>query len=176
MQESILNATYVTTSRKECTSPSSNSYGELKRVSYGPWLGIFPEQGARDMILFYSRRYSLSITYPLLAVPPKLFAYLIPLSLTSMSQLLKSTEPPNSTLYHHHGRLRVSGGVIPDAITAYRTYGNPANPCIVFPTCYGGKLDSEFNHAKRFSTVMSGLLDQTYLVGDDKVSISERER
>ena len=116
MQESILNATYVTTSRKECTSPSSNSYGELKRVSYGPWLGIFPEQGARDMILFYSRRYSLSITYPLLAVPPKLFAYLIPLSLTSMSQLLKSTEPPNSTLYHHHGRLRVSGGVIPDAI------------------------------------------------------------
>jgi hypothetical protein len=52
--------------------------------------------------------------------------------------------PEPSTQYHHHGRLRVSGGVIPDAITAYRTYGNPANPCIVFPTCYGGKLDSEF--------------------------------
>ncbi|KAF8799256.1 homoserine acetyltransferase [Phlegmacium glaucopus] len=60
--------------------------------------------------------------------------------------------PEPSTQYYHHGRLRVSGGVIPDAITAYRTYGNPANPCIVFPTCYGGKLDS-----------------QTYLVGDDKV-------
>lgn len=45
--------------------------------------------------------------------------------------------------YYHHGRFRVAGGVIPDAITAYRTYGDPANPCIVFPTCYGGRLDSE---------------------------------
>ncbi|KDQ57462.1 hypothetical protein JAAARDRAFT_58074 [Jaapia argillacea MUCL 33604] len=47
------------------------------------------------------------------------------------------------TLYYHHGRFNVSGGVIPDAITAYRTYGDPKNPCIVFPTCYGGKLDSQ---------------------------------
>ena len=39
--------------------------------------------------------------------------------------------PEPATQYHHHGRLRVSGGVIPDAITAYRTPGNPANPCIV---------------------------------------------
>lgn len=93
-----------------------------------------------------------------------------------MSQILKSAESPNSTLYHRHGRLRVSGGVIPDAITAYRTYGSPANPCIVFPTCYGGKLDSESNHAKHFLSVTSGILGQTYLVGDDKVSISERER
>ena len=45
--------------------------------------------------------------------------------------------------YYHHGRFRVSGGVIPDAITAYCTYGDPSRPCIVFPTCYGGKLDSE---------------------------------
>ena len=94
------------------------------------------------MILFHSRRYSPSITYPLSAVPPKLFAHLIPLSLTTSIFSRMSSEP--STQYHHHGRLRVSGGVIPDAITAYRTYGNPANPCIVFPTCYGGKLDSEF--------------------------------
>ena len=93
-----------------------------------------------------------------------------------MSELLSSAELPNSTQYHHHGRLRVSGGVIPDAITAYRTYGNPANPCIVFPTCYGGKLDSEFNHAKYFSTVIVGLLGQAYLVGDDKVRIYEQER
>ncbi|TFK39505.1 alpha/beta hydrolase fold protein [Crucibulum laeve] len=56
------------------------------------------------------------------------------------------------TQYHHHGRLRVAGGVIPDAITAYRTYGSIENPCIVFPTCYGGKLDS-----------------QVYMVGEDKV-------
>ena len=84
--------------------------------------------------------------------------------------------PEPSTQYHHHGRLRVSGGVIPDAITAYRTYGNPANPCIVFPTCYGGKLDSE---SKRFfncnDKVDSKLLGQAYLVGDDKVCIPYRE-
>ncbi|EMD37642.1 hypothetical protein CERSUDRAFT_94644 [Gelatoporia subvermispora B] len=47
------------------------------------------------------------------------------------------------TKYYHHGRFRVAGGVLPDAITAYRTYGNPQNPCIVFPTCYGGRLDSQ---------------------------------
>lgn len=46
--------------------------------------------------------------------------------------------------YYHHGRLPVAGGVIPDAITAYQTFGNSSNPCIVFPTCYGGKLDSAF--------------------------------
>ncbi|KAG7098586.1 hypothetical protein E1B28_000515 [Marasmius oreades] len=54
--------------------------------------------------------------------------------------------------YYKHGRLRVSGGVLPEAFTAYRTYGDPQNPCIVFPTCYGGKLNS-----------------QEYLIGDDKV-------
>ncbi|KAH7914145.1 alpha beta hydrolase fold protein [Hygrophoropsis aurantiaca] len=54
--------------------------------------------------------------------------------------------------YYHHGRFRVTGGILPDAITAYRTYGDPSKPCIVFPTCYGAKLDS-----------------QTYLVGEDKV-------
>ncbi|KAF8993765.1 homoserine acetyltransferase [Cyathus striatus] len=54
--------------------------------------------------------------------------------------------------YHHHGRLRVEGGVIPDAITAYRTYGDSKNPCIVFPTCYGGILN-----------------DQGYMIGESKV-------
>ncbi|KAF8235982.1 homoserine acetyltransferase [Tricholoma matsutake] len=58
--------------------------------------------------------------------------------------------------YYHHGRFRVQGGVIPDAFTAYQTYGDPKNPCIVFPTCYGGKLDN------------SGLLGQGYLIGEDK--------
>jgi len=61
-----------------------------------------------------------------------------------------STQP--STQYYHHGRFRVAGGVLPDAVTAYRTYGEPTNPCIVFPTCYGGKLDS-----------------QLYMVGEGKV-------
>ena len=42
--------------------------------------------------------------------------------------------------FYHHGRFRVYGGVIPDAVTAYQTYGDPNNPCIVFPTCYGAKL------------------------------------
>ncbi|KAG1788823.1 Alpha/Beta hydrolase protein [Suillus plorans] len=54
--------------------------------------------------------------------------------------------------YYHHGRFRVAGGVLPDAITAYQTFGDPKNPVIVFPTCYGGKLDS-----------------QSYMVGEDKV-------
>lgn len=48
--------------------------------------------------------------------------------------------PAAETQYYHHGRFKVAGGVIPDAVTAYRTYGDPKNPCIVFPTCYGGKL------------------------------------
>ncbi|KAI0745539.1 homoserine O-acetyltransferase [Earliella scabrosa] len=55
--------------------------------------------------------------------------------------------------FYHHGRFRVYGGVIPDAVTAYQTYGDPNNPCIVFPTCYGAKL---------------GLGSQSYLVGKNK--------
>ena len=42
--------------------------------------------------------------------------------------------------YYEHGRFKVAGGVLPNAITAYRTYGDPSNPCIVFPTCYGAKM------------------------------------
>ncbi|KAG2150371.1 Alpha/Beta hydrolase protein [Suillus clintonianus] len=60
--------------------------------------------------------------------------------------------------YYHHGRFRVAGGVLPDAITAYQTFGDPKNPVIVFPTCYGGKLDT------------NGLLGQSYMVGEDKVT------
>ncbi|KAI0935292.1 hypothetical protein AcV7_003772 [Taiwanofungus camphoratus] len=52
---------------------------------------------------------------------------------------------------YHHGRFRVAGGVLPSAVTAFRTYGDPRNPCIVFPTCYGGRLDS-----------------QDYMIGEDK--------
>lgn len=47
--------------------------------------------------------------------------------------------------YHHHGRFPVVGGIIPDAITAYQTFGEENKPCIVFPTCYGGKLAGEFS-------------------------------
>ncbi|KAI0339903.1 homoserine acetyltransferase [Trametopsis cervina] len=50
----------------------------------------------------------------------------------------------SETKYYHHGRFTFEGGTLPDAITAYRTYGDPKNPCIVFPTCYGGRLDSEW--------------------------------
>ncbi|KAJ3153742.1 hypothetical protein HDU86_005075 [Geranomyces michiganensis] len=31
-----------------------------------------------------------------------------------------------------------SGQVIPDAKIAYKTYGNPSNPCIIYPTWYSG--------------------------------------
>lgn len=56
-------------------------------------------------------------------------------------------------LFHHHGRFRVAGGVLPDAVTAYQTYGDPANPCIVYPTCYGAQLRLD---------------SQSYLVGEGK--------
>lgn len=52
--------------------------------------------------------------------------------------LVKMVE--NQTQYYEHGRFKVAGGVLPNAITAYRTYGDPSNPCIVFPTCYGAKM------------------------------------
>lgn len=51
----------------------------------------------------------------------------------------------------------MAGGVIPDAITAYRTYGDPKNPCIVFPTCYGGKI-----------------AHQSYMIGTDKALDPEK--
>ncbi|KAL6308214.1 homoserine O-acetyltransferase [Sparassis latifolia] len=54
---------------------------------------------------------------------------------------------------YHHGRFKVAGGVLPDAVTAYQTFGDPANPCIVFPTCYGAQLR---------------LGSQLYLVGEGK--------
>jgi len=48
----------------------------------------------------------------------------------------------SKTQIFKHGRLHLSGGTLPGAFTAYRTYGKPENPCIVFPTRYGGKLDN----------------------------------
>lgn len=51
--------------------------------------------------------------------------------------------PRSETKLYHHGQFSFGGGTIPNAFTAYRTYGDPANPCIVFPTCYGAKLDSQ---------------------------------
>ncbi|EGO25293.1 hypothetical protein SERLADRAFT_437051 [Serpula lacrymans var. lacrymans S7.9] len=62
------------------------------------------------------------------------------------------TTPPDIK-YYHHGRFKVTGGILPDAVTAYQTYGSSNNPCIVFPTCYGAKL---------------ALGSQDYLIGDDK--------
>jgi len=56
------------------------------------------------------------------------------------------------TQYYYHESFHMAGGTLPIAITAYRTHGDPSNPCIVFPTCYGGRLDSQY-----------------YLVGEDKV-------
>ncbi|KAG0704479.1 Alpha/Beta hydrolase protein [Suillus ampliporus] len=65
--------------------------------------------------------------------------------------------------YYHHGRFRVAGGVLPDAITAYQTFGDPKNPVIVFPTCYGGKLDGKSPKALLMA------LRQGYMVGEGKV-------
>lgn len=62
--------------------------------------------------------------------------------------------------YYHHGRFSVAGGILPDAVTAYQTYGNPQNPCIVFPTCYGAKLALGSKLKERFKPLGSLL---TYL-------------
>ncbi|KAK2462240.1 hypothetical protein APHAL10511_005736 [Amanita phalloides] len=56
-----------------------------------------------------------------------------------------------SASYYHHGRFRVKGGMLPDAVTAFRTYGDPKNPCIVLPSFYSAKLN-----------------DMLYLVGEGK--------
>lgn len=53
------------------------------------------------------------------------------------------SELHSATKYYHHERFALTGGTLPDAITAYKTYGDPEDPCIVFPTCYGGKLDGK---------------------------------
>lgn len=42
--------------------------------------------------------------------------------------------------YYHHGRFKVAGGILPDAVTAYQIFGDPSKPCVVCPTYYGGKL------------------------------------
>ncbi len=59
--------------------------------------------------------------------------------------------------HFHHGRFAVSGGTLPDAITAYRTYGDPKNPCIVFPVCFGGRIQA------------NGTFGQDWLIGDGLV-------
>ncbi|KAJ3557868.1 hypothetical protein NM688_g1236 [Phlebia brevispora] len=57
--------------------------------------------------------------------------------------------------FHHHGRFALAGGTLPDAITAYQTFGDPKNPCIVFGTCYGGRLDG------------TGPLGNMWLIGEN---------
>ncbi|KAG1870161.1 hypothetical protein DFJ58DRAFT_854075 [Suillus subalutaceus] len=40
--------------------------------------------------------------------------------------------------YYHYGRFELAGGVLPGAVTAYRTHGVPKNDkVIVFPTSFG---------------------------------------
>lgn len=83
--------------------------------------------------------------------------------------------PSEGVQYYHHGRFRVQGGIIPDAITAYQTFGDPRNPCVVFPTCYGAKLSGKscaMNHLRSLSlkNEILPLLDQTYMIGDDRVN------
>ncbi|KAJ3557864.1 hypothetical protein NM688_g1241 [Phlebia brevispora] len=57
----------------------------------------------------------------------------------------------SETQYYHHGRFAMEGGTLPDAVTAYRTYGDPSKPCIVYPTCFGRQLPG-----------------QEYMIGPDK--------
>ena len=84
------------------------------------------------------------------------------------SQTVSMTESP--TQYYRHGRFRVEGGVLPDAITAFKTYGDPKNPCIIFPTCYSGKLDSRSISACLIA-LQTLFLVQLYMIGEGKVRL-----
>lgn len=75
----------------------------------------------------------------------------------------------SETKYYQHGRFTVSGGTLPTAFTAYRTYGDPKNPCIVFPTCYGGKLNSKSTRLRWVRHSLNPPIGQLYMIGDDKV-------
>ena len=87
----------------------------------------------------------------------------------------------NRIRHYHHGRFKVFGGVLPDAVMAYQTYGDVSNPCIVFPTCYGAKLalGSESWEEAHGGVPARALADrnlhvlegQLYLVGENKVSM-----
>ncbi|GJJ77385.1 homoserine O-acetyltransferase/O-succinyltransferase [Entomortierella parvispora] len=47
----------------------------------------------------------------------------------------------NITKYHQLGDFELqSGEVLPAAYIAYRTYGSPSNPCVVYPTWYSGTI------------------------------------
>ena len=78
-----------------------------------------------------------------------------------------------TTKLYHHGRFSFVGGSIPNAFTAYRTYGDSKNPCIVFPTCYGGRLDSKLlSEVESSISSLELLVGQLYLIGDDKVILN----
>ncbi|KAF8935866.1 hypothetical protein CPC16_010195 [Podila verticillata] len=49
---------------------------------------------------------------------------------------------PDPTLqYYHLGDFELqSGEILPSAFVAYRTYGSPTNPCVVYPTWFSGKI------------------------------------
>ncbi|KAI9566397.1 Alpha/Beta hydrolase protein [Boletus coccyginus] len=59
-----------------------------------------------------------------------------------------------SVSVHLHGEFEVAGGTLPNAFTAYQVYGDPTNPCILVPTCYGARLS---------------LSSEAHLVGEHKV-------
>lgn len=76
----------------------------------------------------------------------------------------------SKTRYHNHGRMHVEGGVLPEAITAYRTYGEPKNPCVVYPTCYGARLDCEVLIPWIHQSINSlRFIAQESFIGADKV-------
>lgn len=75
---------------------------------------------------------------------------------STIASLISNMSTSPAVQYYHHGRFKVSNGVIPDAVTAFKTYGNPENPCIVFPTCFGGKLASRWAHLVSFSQIFLG--------------------
>ena len=70
------------------------------------------------------------------------------------------------TQYYHHGRFRVAGGVLPDAIPAYRTYGELA---LFFRLAMEGNLIVRFSH--RGVSLFRSFSGQFYMVGDGKVCL-----
>jgi len=61
-------------------------------------------------------------------------------SLRTLAVVTKAHMAQRITQYYHHGRFKVAGGVLPAAVTAYQTLGDPSNPCVVYTNHYGAKL------------------------------------
>ena len=70
---------------------------------------------------------------------------------------------------YHHGEFRVAGRTLPNTFTAYQAYGDPANACILVPTCYGARLELSCKLSSYLTFPCNDVvgLAEAHLVGDN---------